>query len=102
VVTVSGAVDFVVDERQAVRVANGDPLMPRVTGLGCTATAITGAFAAVNGDPFAAAVHAMIVMGVAGEMAADGAAGPGSFLVRFIDALASVSEADVAARLRLA
>jgi hydroxyethylthiazole kinase len=76
--------------------------MPRVTGLGCTASAITGAFAAVNLDPFEAAAHAMVVMGVAGEMAASGAAGPGSFLVRFTDALASISEADIAARMRLA
>jgi hydroxyethylthiazole kinase len=102
VVTVSGAVDFVVRDNQSLRIANGHPLMPRVTGLGCTASAITGAFAAVNLDPFEAAAHAMVVMGVAGEMAASGAAGPGSFLVRFTDALASISEADIAARMRLA
>jgi hydroxyethylthiazole kinase len=102
VVTVSGAVDLIVREGEIVRVANGHPLMPRVTGLGCTATAITGAFAAVNPDPFLAAAHAMVVMGVAGEIAAEGASGPGSFLVRFIDTLASVSDADIASRMRLA
>jgi hydroxyethylthiazole kinase len=102
VVTVSGAVDFVVDGGHAVRVANGHPLMPRVTGLGCTATAIIAACAAVNPDPFAAAAHGMVIMGVAGEMAGEGASGPASFLVRFIDALGSIGEADIAARMRLA
>jgi hydroxyethylthiazole kinase len=101
VVTVSGAVDLIVSEGRAVRVANGHPLMPRVTGLGCVATALTAAFAAVNPDRFRAAVHAMIVMGVAGELAAAGAAGPGSFQVRFLDALAGISEADLASRMKV-
>jgi GTP-binding protein len=52
--------------------------MPRVTGLGCTATALCGAFAAVVEDPVLAVSSAMAVMGIAGEMAADKAAGPGT------------------------
>jgi len=101
VVTVSGQVDLIVRNDESVRVANGHALMPRVTGLGCTASALTGAFAAVNADPFAAAAHAMIVMGIAGEMAAAKAAGPGTFLVHFLDALAAISEAEIAERMRI-
>jgi len=82
-------------------VANGHPLMPRVTGLGCTASALTGAFAAVNPSPFAAAVHAMAVMGIAGEMAGESAAGPASFQTLFLDALHQLSEKDIASRLRM-
>jgi len=59
-----------------VKVRNGHPMMTRVTGLGCTASALCGAFAAVEPDPMRAAAKAMIVMGVAGEMAAEGASGP--------------------------
>ena len=100
-VIVSGPVDLVVRHDAAIRVANGHALMPKVTGLGCTASALTGAFAAVNANPFAAAVHAMVVMGIAGEMAASKAAGPGTFLVHFLDALAAISEGDIADRIRI-
>jgi hydroxyethylthiazole kinase len=101
VVTVSGAVDVIVSEKRTVRVANGHPMMARVTGLGCAATAITAAFAAVQRDRFRAAAHAMVVMGVAGEVAATEASGPGSFQVRFLDALATLSEAELVSRMRL-
>jgi len=100
-VSVSGPVDVIVRGDAVVRVANGHPLMPRVTGLGCTASALTGAFAAVNPSPFAAAVHAMAVMGIAGEMAGESAAGPASFQTLFLDALHQLSEKDIAARLRM-
>ncbi|MCX6560890.1 MAG: hydroxyethylthiazole kinase [Candidatus Aminicenantes bacterium] len=101
VVSVSGPVDIIVGPAALVRVANGHPLMPRVTGLGCVATALTGAFTAVNPSPFAAAVHAMAVMGIAGEMAAEGASGPASLQVRFLDALYALSAEAVRSRLRL-
>jgi hydroxyethylthiazole kinase len=101
VVSVSGPIDHIVGTAALLRVANGDPLMPRVTGLGCTASALTAAFAAVNPSPFLAAVHAMAVMGIAGEMAAEGASGPASFQVRFLDALYALSEEAVRSRLRL-
>lgn len=87
VVSVSGAEDLVTDGERLRRNPRGHPLMTRVTGMGCTASALTAAFAAVNPDPLEAATHAMVVMGVAGERAAAGGAGPGSFLPRFHDAL---------------
>jgi len=101
VVSVSGEIDLVTDGQAVVRVANGDPLMPRVTGLGCAATAITGAFAAVNPSFLEAAAHAMGVMGIAGEIAAEKAAGPGTLQLHFLDALYRMGEADVHERLRI-
>ncbi len=99
VVSVSGAVDVIVSGGKVARVSNGHPLMPRVTGLGCTATALTGAFAAVNPSPFEAAVDAMAVMGIAGEMAGELAQGPGSFQMHFLDALHLLRESDIRDRL---
>ena len=103
-VCVSGAVDLI---RRAgggggFRVMNGDPWMPRVTGLGCSATAIVAAFAAVNPDPARAALHGMAVLGIAGEIARERAAGPGSFAVALIDALANLDAAAIHARARIA
>jgi len=101
VVSVSGAVDLIVQGDSVIRIANGHPLMSRVTGMGCTATAITGAFAAVNPLPFRAAAHAMAVVGIAGEMAAERSAGPGSFLPNFLDALYLLQESDITQRLKM-
>ena len=100
-VVVSGAVDLVVSAGRVVRVLNGHPIMPRVTGLGCTATALIGAFAAVNSSLPDAAAHAMAVMGIAGELAAAGSLGPGTFQVKFLDALYGLTEADIRARLKM-
>ena len=101
VVSVSGATDIVVAGDRVARIHNGDPLMTRVTGMGCTASAVSGAFLAVAADAFDAAVQAMVTMGVAGELAAAGAAGPGSFQLRFLDALHGLREADLRQRARL-
>ncbi|HEY5955869.1 MAG TPA: hydroxyethylthiazole kinase [Polyangiaceae bacterium] len=92
VVSISGKVDVIVDSTRIARVDNGHPLMARVTGSGCIATVLTGAFAAINGSAFDAAVHAMALSGICGEMAAKDAPGPGTYSVRFLDALHSVTE----------
>jgi hydroxyethylthiazole kinase len=87
VVSVSGKTDYITDGTEVERITNGHHLMGKVTGTGCTATAITAAFASVNGKPMAAASEAMTVMGIAGEMAGEQADAPGTFYVRFLDAL---------------
>lgn len=91
VVCVSGAVDLITNGTHTVAVHNGHPLMPKVTGLGCTATALVGAFCAINSNILAATGHAMTTMGICGELAALQAAGPGTFQVHFIDALYSLN-----------
>ena len=98
VVSVSGPVDLIVGDGRIARVENGHPMMARVTGMGCTASALSGAFLAVNPSPFAAAVEAMVVMGIAGEVAAEQARGPGSFQMHFLDALYGLDEAEIAKR----
>ena len=90
VVAVTGAVDFVTDGRRAARIANGHALMPRVTALGCALTGVAAAFLGARCEHFDGTVAALAYFGLAGEQAAYGAAGPGSFAVRFIDALAGI------------
>ncbi|KAB2936442.1 MAG: hydroxyethylthiazole kinase [Candidatus Contendobacter sp.] len=101
VVAVTGAVDYVTDGTQVAAIANGHPLMTRVTGLGCSATAIIGAFLAVERDPLVATVAGLAVFGVAGEIAAGRAAGPGSLQVALLDALYAMTQSDLAQRLKL-
>lgn len=93
VVVVSGAVDYVTDGDKLLAVRNGHPMMPTVTGLGCTASALVGAFLGVEPDPLVASAHAMAVLGVAGEIAAARSAGPGSLQMNLLDALYQLDEA---------
>ena len=101
-VAITGAVDYVTDGQRLAEIHNGHPLMARVTGLGCSATAIIGAFLAVERDPFMATVAGLTAFGVAGEIAAEWAAGPGSLQVALLDALYALDEATLVARARVA
>jgi len=91
VVSVSGATDVIVSGDKVAYIENGVPLMTRVTGMGCSASAIAGAFCAIQSDAFDAAVSAAVVMGVCGEKAFGKAQLPGSFQIAFLDALAEIT-----------
>jgi hydroxyethylthiazole kinase len=100
VAAVTGPVDHVSDGTRAAAVANGHPLLASVTGTGCMSTAMTGCFLAVA-EPFDAAVSALVAFGVAGEDAARGARGPGSFHVGLYDALAALDPGTLDERARV-
>ena len=70
--------------------------MTTVTGMGCTSTAIVGAFAAVVEDPMIAATAAMAVMSLVGERAAEYSRGNGSMQVNFLDELYNLRSLDFA------
>lgn len=95
VVCVSGETDYIIGASGETKIRNGHVLMTRVTGLGCTATALCGAFAAVEPDYQQATAQAMAVMGIAGELGVEKAAGPGTLQVHFLDALYNLREEDI-------
>jgi hydroxyethylthiazole kinase len=86
-IVISGAIDYIVTGDVVSKISNGSPLMPKVTGLGCTATAIIGACIAVEPDVHLASTAAMAIMGIAGDRADKLSKGPASFQVNFIDSL---------------
>ncbi len=96
VVVISGAEDFITDGEQVISIKNGSPLMPKVTGMGCTASAVLCAFSAVNKNTLLAAAHGMAVMSICGEIAAKKSAGPGSLQMHFIDTLYNLTDKDIA------
>ena len=75
--------------------------MGRITGSGCMATALVGAFLAAEPDPFLAAGVAMAAFGIAGEIAAEKSAGPGTFRQQLIDAVAALDGDVLRARARV-
>jgi len=101
VVAITGAVDYVTDGAGDLRVHNGHPLMGRITGSGCTATAMIGAFCAVNPDALEATAGALAFYGIAGDHAARVSALPGTFAVALIDMLQSVTPDQVATEARI-
>jgi len=90
VVGLTGAIDLVADGTRLAEISNGHPLMPKVTALGCAESALVAACLAVEGDAWRASATALLAMGVAGEIAAKRARGPGSFAVEILDALYSL------------
>jgi hydroxyethylthiazole kinase len=102
VASVTGPVDHVSDGDVVLAVANGHELLASVTGTGCMSSAVTGCFlAAKPGEPLAAAAEALAAFGVAGEDAARGAKGPGSFHVGLYDALAGLDPDTLDSRARI-
>ncbi len=94
---ITGAVDLITDGSRVCRVMNGHEMMSHVTGTGCTATAIIGAFLAVDADPVNAAVSGLAYFGLAGETAAGRSSGPGTFQISLLDALYGMKEEDLRA-----
>ncbi len=101
VVAVTGVVDYVTDGDRMVGIANGDAMLSRVTGTGCMATALCGAFLGAGRAPLDAAVAGLAAMGVASEQAIVGAKGPASFQVALIDAFHNLDDAALGAGVRL-
>ena len=102
VASVTGPVDHVSDGRRVLAVANGHELLAAVSGTGCMSSAITGCFLAVKaGEPLVAAAEALAAFGVAGEDAARGAKGPGTFHANLYDALAALDPDTLDARAKI-
>ncbi|WP_074221688.1 hydroxyethylthiazole kinase [Rhodovulum sp. ES.010] len=103
VVAVTGPVDYVTDGARAFRVANGHPLMPRITVMGCSLNGVIAAFC-VGQPTLEATAAALAAFGLAGEIAGATAAGPGSFQPAFLDALHALTPeaVDTGARIEAA
>jgi hydroxyethylthiazole kinase len=69
--------------------------------MGCAASAIVAACLAVEADAWRATTAGLVMVGVAGEVAAATARGPGTFGVAILDALHGLDAATITQRARL-
>jgi hydroxyethylthiazole kinase len=97
----TGDRDIIVDGARRIAIRNGHELMAKVTAMGCAASAIVAACHAVEPDAWRATAAGLIIVGVAGEVAAGSARGPGSFAVAVLDALHGLDAATIAQRARI-
>ena len=91
-VAATGETDYVSDGESTLAAANGHPLMGRVVGSGCASTAVVGVFATAGGAKVETVAHALAYFGRAGEVAAEGSEGGGTFEPRLIDAIVRLAE----------
>ena len=75
--------------------------MAKVTGMGCAASALVAACLAIEADTWSATAAALLMLGVAGELAAAQAKGPASFAMALIDTLHSLDGPTLLARARV-
>jgi len=101
VIALSGATDLVTDGEWTAVIANGHPLMAKVTAMGCAASALVAACLGVELDAFRASAAALTLMGVAGEVAAAKSEGPGSFAVAIVDAIHRLDKATLLAHAKV-
>ncbi|MCD8165519.1 MAG: hydroxyethylthiazole kinase [Bacteroides sp.] len=101
IVCVSGETDIITDGEKEIWIHNGSPLMTKVTGLGCTATALLAAFVAVSDNPLTAAVSATALIAICGEIAAAKCQGPGTLQLHLYDTLYAITGDELVSRLRM-
>lgn len=101
VIAVTGERDLVTDGNRSLIVTGGHSLMGYVTGTGCAASVIIGAFLAEDSDAVLATASALAFFGLAGERAAATAKAPGSFWVQVLDELYRISPEDLEREARI-
>lgn len=101
VVGLTGDPDVVTDGARTVSIRNGHPLMAKVTAMGCAASALVAACLAVESDAWHATAAGLILIGTAGEIAADVARGPGTLAVGILDALHGLDQRTIVERAKV-
>lgn len=93
VVLASGKTDIVTDGKRLALIKNGTEQLSQITGTGCMQGALCAAYlSAASG--FEAATAACVVLGVCGQLAQT-EKGSGSFSVNLLDALSTVTDAQL-------
>lgn len=101
IICISGATDYVISENEITEIKNGTSVMTKVTGMGCTATAITGAFIGLAKHPYQEAVAGVAITSLAGELAAKISKGPGSLQLNFYDILFNLAKEQILGNLKI-
>lgn len=101
IVCISGIRDFVIFKSEVYKIDNGHSMMAKVTGLGCSASAVIGAFIAEGRDPLVNALSGVALFSLAGELAAQKAEGPGTLQLYLYDVLYGLNEKHILEYLKI-
>lgn len=106
VIAISGVIDIIASGERVFALRNGDAMMSRITGSGCMLTALLGAYCGGNPDRILeAAVCAVALMGVSGEIAREKTeaqgAGTLTFRTHLVDTVSLLNAKTLQERTRL-
>ncbi|MBA8794787.1 hydroxyethylthiazole kinase [Friedmanniella endophytica] len=99
VVAVSGPTDVIVAGDRTLRLGGGSEMLTRTTGAGCALGALCAAYLGATADPLAGTLAAHLHVALAAEEAEIRTAGPGSFVVAWVDAISATGPDELAAGL---
>ncbi|MEP0944873.1 MAG: hydroxyethylthiazole kinase [Rhizobiaceae bacterium] len=94
-IALTGREDVVTNGGGTIHIANGSPLMDRITAMGCALTGLAIGFLAVEEDHLLATSSALAFFALAGEQAEARSEGPGTFVPHFLDALSNLTADDI-------
>lgn len=104
IVIASGETDLISDGITVYAVHNGSKIMSKITGSGCMASSLLGAFLSVR-NSMESAVSACAVMGICGELAGrrnrELRGGTGTYRTQLIDAVSLLKKSQVKELLRI-
>lgn len=101
VVAITGKRDVISDGTRVMGVDNGHILLTTITGTGCMATTMVGAFCAVEKDFLIATTAALACYGLAAEFASKKSKGPGTFRSALLDAIYHLTPSQVKAGVKV-
>ena len=94
IIAITGKQDVVSDGTRTCLIDNGHEWLSKVTGTGCMATALIGAYCGAGQDGYVGTVAGILTMGLAGEIAERSLVpgdGIGMFKVRLFDAITNLT-----------
>ncbi|UPZ36359.1 hydroxyethylthiazole kinase [Sphingobacterium sp. PCS056] len=101
IICISGETDIIISHNTCIYLKNGNAMMTKVTGLGCTASALIAAFIAAVENKTEAVAAAMSLLSIAGELAAKESAGPASLQTHILDKLYNITEHEFLTHLKI-
>lgn len=99
IILASGKVDIVTDGKRLVHIHNGTPQLSTITGTGCMLGALCAAYLSAD-KRLDSVIIACAVLGICGQKA-ENPQGSGTFYVKLMDALSTITAADIHANLNL-
>ena len=92
VIAITGPIDVIVYDNMAYTTENGCRAMRAITGTGCMTAGIIAAALASNDDKLKAVTYAIVMVGLAGELAKVYAKGTGTLHIGLIDELSNMND----------
>ena len=99
IILASGPVDIVTDGTRLYHIRNGTPQLSRITGTGCLQGALCAAYLSAK-PGLEAVLTGCVVLGICGELART-VRGSGTFLCHLMDALSTLTDAELEQHLKL-